>query len=713
MRARPWEDLPANTPLTVTPALPATSGATIFIETTVPTMAFHGLTGNASDQDLWFPMAERVFGKIDSSNTRAWDDFTGSGRDLGGGFRDVPDLDDVLFSVATGDGAGSDTENAIPYEAIGNRYVLAQPDIGDYFIGSDQSCEVRVYDKDGTELGVHTLNGTSDAPDSVQVGVASGGDEDAISSNGPFYFTGTAPFGLRVNSNQDEYVAVGYRSELRNFAGANGAVASAYHASTASADASAAGVSAASAETSMGVASRLLGKGHNPDPGFVYWDGGEPTYADVIVTSGQGTWAQDEGKYGSSVLLDVSPNPANNGPYLRLSTNSTVPRNLEALNVDDLVAVQVSVELELVDGAFSGDTIMVRWNDGTTTHTDTYAIDEKLTNTTGMVQTYEFIAYKNEDYAAAGSSDTWLVVDYVTTSTLGLGLAEHTVRVHRLDFVPVYNSAAASLEFKTYNALESAAVLKATVSGTEASISAEAFDNLGVPFSRLTFDADVISFEGSWTLVDGVQKSGNYSEDVDGNPLTGVQINWTAGEVKAKGIFSGDAIISGTYDAVLDVMESNYFTVSSPASDQEYDLLIQEIPAAFSNQTGDHPITLEARVLVNGDYDSSNPDTHQIFWFRVYVGTSETGPWEQLFGSTKMRVPAPERGLGGWCFGANSYGVAPEEGTSYKDISAYTHLRFAMVPNYVLGTPPTGVSFDMFEGKVYALSVRLYQRIAD
>ena len=177
-----------------------------------------------------------------------------------GSLLSTSDLSEALFSGSIGDGDGSDCETHVPYEFLGDEYIVPNVTLSDFcVISPEDDLIVRVYDKDSTLLYTKTVTTAGDrGPEGVQDGTV-GITETALSTDGPYYFSGNKPFYLRINLDADEDPVIGYRRDVKALAGNQAAVAATYYASEASASETAAGQEASAANSSAAAANTSAG----------------------------------------------------------------------------------------------------------------------------------------------------------------------------------------------------------------------------------------------------------------------------------------------------------------------------------------------------------------------------------------------------------------------------------------------------------------------
>lgn len=206
LSAEPWQEMAAGTFIDLSDS----SSGEIFVhvETTAHVLV-HRRGGGTSDGELISPAAPELMALNDWPSMIAPP--VGVVVQNSGAYYASSDGETLLWSFASGDGAGSDAETHMPVAACGDEYCLAQTGIADYFLATmDQPSVITVTDRTGTMIGTHALA----AFDTLQIGLESGAGAQ-ISSEGPFYFSGSAPFFLRANKTSDEFVAVGYRRAAR------------------------------------------------------------------------------------------------------------------------------------------------------------------------------------------------------------------------------------------------------------------------------------------------------------------------------------------------------------------------------------------------------------------------------------------------------------------------------------------------------------------
>ncbi|MCX5697582.1 MAG: hypothetical protein NTU54_06430 [Candidatus Omnitrophica bacterium] len=128
----------------------------------------------------------------------------------------------LVFGNAIGDGAGGDTDMALPWKAAGDTYIIPHA-VSDFGLISLEPTTVRVY---YLSSGVWTLYNSYDltsasrtTPAYITVGTQSGADAYIIAS-GPVLVVGDRPFYIRLNDTaDDEYAALGYMSGSRSLFG--------------------------------------------------------------------------------------------------------------------------------------------------------------------------------------------------------------------------------------------------------------------------------------------------------------------------------------------------------------------------------------------------------------------------------------------------------------------------------------------------------------
>ncbi len=242
-----WVSMTAKTPFVISISAGQVTGskATIMLQSDVPILVMaNSPTSTSKDADLVWPVAERV---VALNNAVA---FTVSGDAVikEGAFFRTNNLTDFIYATNVGDGAGGDAHFSLPYAAMGDEYIIPYEDLTDYTLAADRDVTINVTDKNGVIVGSHEILGLT-STDTTSVGPQSGAGA-VISGDGPFYFSGTGPFFLRANENQDEYVCIGYKKELRGLAAYGGADAIVENIAVASQLATDAGTSATAAEQS-------------------------------------------------------------------------------------------------------------------------------------------------------------------------------------------------------------------------------------------------------------------------------------------------------------------------------------------------------------------------------------------------------------------------------------------------------------------------------
>jgi hypothetical protein len=233
----------------------------ITIKATCDVLVYKQDSSNATyDHMVVNPASERIVGHMEVFE-RIGDNVTANsgGYTQTGKLTETTDLEELVWGSAIGDGAGQQTETHVPYEFLGDEYIIPDADLHDFAVASfEDNLEVRVRDKDNNLLYTKTV-GTAG-----NLGMEGQYTGAFTSSNlstgaGPYYFSGNQPFYLRTNLDEDEAPVIGYRRDVKALAGNQAAVAATYYASEASAsetaagqEASAANLSAVAANTSAG-----------------------------------------------------------------------------------------------------------------------------------------------------------------------------------------------------------------------------------------------------------------------------------------------------------------------------------------------------------------------------------------------------------------------------------------------------------------------------
>lgn len=124
-----------------------------------------------------------------------------------------------LSSTQIADGAGGDAELGLPYNYLGDTYILPHT-VNDFAVTSVDPNTISVYSYNGSSFVLENEYDLSAAsrtnPVKVEVGDQSGAG--TLYTNSPVMVTGTAPFYLRTNSSgSTEYSPIGYRSRDRDF----------------------------------------------------------------------------------------------------------------------------------------------------------------------------------------------------------------------------------------------------------------------------------------------------------------------------------------------------------------------------------------------------------------------------------------------------------------------------------------------------------------
>ncbi|GEM_PF-1660760 len=425
LSAESWVTVPAGVTV-LTFASGTVAGATVSVETDAPALAALYFDTFAHDQAILEPLSEIIVSR-DTSGQRIT---AGGGTLAQFGSHPAWHTTDYLTKASgsiTGDGGGTSAINYANYYRRSDRFPLAQTDLTDYFIASDEGCTVTITDKNGATVATKTLTPDTDGWDELQVGNIAGTDP-SISANGPFFFTGSAPFLLGVNKMQDEYWPQGYLSAAKGTGAAGGAAtASAAQATIATAQATAAGVSAAAASTSelnastsegnalvsenaaagsatgasgsaasaqqsSLVSAQLLGAGVALDPTLQTWSGGSPING--WQTVGEGTVTESTGNpYGSAALIETLNPPTAANPVLKINASDGDYTVFPLSNETD--EMLVTLEVSLVAGTWEGAHLRVRWFQALTgsTYVDTIVYIDgmdadaiTLSNTVGLKQ---------------------------------------------------------------------------------------------------------------------------------------------------------------------------------------------------------------------------------------------------------------------------------------------------------------------------------------
>ena len=233
------------------------------VRTTCDALVYKHYT-SGYDHTVLNPASERIIIDVDRTETTRRMDENGTSSSATivetGGLLSTSDLSEALWSGAIGDGDGSDCETHVPYEFLGDEYIVPNVTLSDFcVISPEDDLIVRVYDKDSTLLYTKTVSTAGDrGTEGTQDGTVDV-NEPALSTDGPYYFSGNKPFYLRINLGADEDPVIGYRRDVKALAGNQAAVAATYYASEASASETAAGQEASAANTSAAAANTSAG----------------------------------------------------------------------------------------------------------------------------------------------------------------------------------------------------------------------------------------------------------------------------------------------------------------------------------------------------------------------------------------------------------------------------------------------------------------------
>lgn len=470
----PWASLPAGTGVGVELATTGGSG-TLAIETDVPALVLVKEAAASNNRSgLLLPASERV---VRTGTSGGNFHVTGSATLVEDGpFLSSDDLVGLVFGSKQGDGAGVDAEFAMPYDALGEEYILPQQNLSDYYLAADEDTEINVLDSFGVVLATHSLTVGAGTYADLQVGSVAG-DGTNISTDGPFYITGTVPFYLRTNKDLNEFPVLGYKRNLRGFAAAGNAVASVYHASAAKTSATAAATSAGaasvsevnagnseaaasasetasagfaadasgfsvSAQQSQEVAARLLSKGVSQNPVLTLWDGAEPDGYSFSTTEGAANKITTGAKYVNAVELVTDPVPSTTAPSVFLSGISTSGNHV--LPAHEVPEIIVTAEVELISGDWDGARIRGQWRGVSNVQDDYYFDTGNLSDEVGVIQTVSCVLRRPSGYTQDTVFDEVRV--YVQASSSGSGgHSQKTIRVHSLDYQIIRATAEAGL----------------------------------------------------------------------------------------------------------------------------------------------------------------------------------------------------------------------------------------------------------------------------
>jgi hypothetical protein len=235
----------------------------ITIKATCDVLVYKQDSSNATyDHMVVNPASERIAGHMEVFE-RIGDNVTANsgGYTQTGKLTETTDLEELVWGSAIGDGAGQQTETHVPYEFLGDEYIIPDANLHDFAVVSfEDHLEVRVRDKDNNLLYTTTVATAGNQAIEGQY-TGSYSTSNLSTGAGPYYFSGNHPFYLRTNLDEDEAPVIGYRRAVKALAGNQAAVAATYYASEASAsetvagqEASAANLSAVAANTSAGAA---------------------------------------------------------------------------------------------------------------------------------------------------------------------------------------------------------------------------------------------------------------------------------------------------------------------------------------------------------------------------------------------------------------------------------------------------------------------------
>jgi len=128
---------------------------------------------------------------------------------------------DLIMGTSAGDGAGTDSEQGLSPDCLGDTYCFPHAITG-YELVAIEPCTVRVYYWGGSSWTLYQEEDLTAAsrenPVHISEGDSAGNGTPLASSATPWLLLGDGNFYARTNdSSSDEYPAIGYRRELRQF----------------------------------------------------------------------------------------------------------------------------------------------------------------------------------------------------------------------------------------------------------------------------------------------------------------------------------------------------------------------------------------------------------------------------------------------------------------------------------------------------------------
>ena len=191
------------------------------------------------------------------------------------------------------------------------------------------------------------------------------------------------------------------------------------------------------------VAARMLSGGMAGHPTFDVWGSGQNPDGFNISANGGASWAKNtaDAKFIHCVELSTASPLTTGSPYLEIRGNYA--GNFE-INPNDTDVVLVSMDIELVSGAWGGARLQTEWRGGNNKSNYIYFAYVNIPETLGIIQTLEFIVKRPSDYDETGTA-SYLRAIFRNTSSAAGGHLENTVRVHRMDVKAITAQSAAGL----------------------------------------------------------------------------------------------------------------------------------------------------------------------------------------------------------------------------------------------------------------------------
>ena len=193
-----------------------TTGPTYYfnISSDVPILVYkEGTESSDGDGMLLFPPSHTIFEREADDALGVFVDGGSATVVVTGTKRETSDGVRRIAASGIADGAGGDQEGHIGIEALGDEYVIPCSELNNLWMMSDNDVTVTIKNNAGAVESTVILSANSE----YETGSSAGSGSALFGTDGPYYVSGTKPFALLAQTDQqdDEEMYYGFRRDLK------------------------------------------------------------------------------------------------------------------------------------------------------------------------------------------------------------------------------------------------------------------------------------------------------------------------------------------------------------------------------------------------------------------------------------------------------------------------------------------------------------------